>query len=85
MAVWKQVIAGAEVKIHNVDHWPPHCHAFVGGRDARIDIRTLEVLNPPPHELPTALRKGLTSVQEELLDAWEKVLVTPPEGSPGAR
>lgn len=83
MAAWKQVIAGVEVKIHNVDHWPPHCHAPVGGRDVRIDLRTLDILNPPPHELPPGLRKGLAAVQDDLLTAWERVHVTPPRGETG--
>jgi hypothetical protein len=80
VAVWEQVIAGTEVKMHTVDHWPPHCHAFLGGRDARIDRRTLEILNPPPHDLPPGLRKGLLTIQDELLRAWERVHVTPPRG-----
>lgn len=80
MAVWKGTVAGVEVKVYNVDHWPPHCHAFIAGRDARIDLRTLEVLNPPPHDLPAGLRRGLSAIQEELLAAWEEVRVPPPRG-----
>ena len=80
MAVWKGTVAGVEVKIHDVDHPPPHCHAYVGGRDAKVDLRTLEVLNPPPHELPSRLRRGLYELQEVLLAAWEDVTVIPPGG-----
>ena len=76
MAVWKRALAGFEVKIHNVDHAPPHCHAYVGGRDLKIDLRTLEVLNPPPHEAPAKLRKHLRARQDELLRAWEDVVLT---------
>ena len=83
MAGWKQTIAGSEVKIHNVDHLPPHCHAVVGGRDLRIDLRTLDVLNPPPEQLPPPLRRGLAETQEELLVAWDKVKVVPSGSSPG--
>jgi hypothetical protein len=72
-----------EVRIHDVDHSPPHCHAFAKGRDVRIDLRTLQILNPPPHELPPGLRRGLARVQEELLSAWERVRVIPPGGAPG--
>jgi len=32
MAVLKRKVAGCEVKIHNVDHPPPHCHVVVDGR-----------------------------------------------------
>lgn len=80
MTVWKGVVAGCEVKIHDVDHLPPHCHAYVGGRDARVDLRTLEVLNPPPHELPAKRRRGLQALQEELLRAWDDVTLPPPRG-----
>lgn len=80
MAVWKGRVAGIEVKIHDVDHPPPHCHAYVEGRDARVDLRTLEVLNPPPHEIPVKLRRGLRRLQPELLAAWDRV-IEPPRGS----
>lgn len=83
MAVYKKKIAGHVVKIHNVDHLPPHCHAFVDGHNAQIDLRTLEVLHPPPHSLPSKLRKGIAAEQETLLEAWKNVKVIPPGGSPG--
>ena len=78
MAVWKGKLAGCEVKIHDVDHCPPHCHAYVDGRDVQIDLHVLTVLKPPPHELPSNLRKALHKVQEELLEAWERVRLLPP-------
>lgn len=57
--------------------------SYVEGRDARIDLRTLEVLNPPPHALPSKLRKGILTYQEEMLEAWDQVTVIPPGSSPG--
>lgn len=78
MAVWKAKLAGCVVKIHEVDHRPAHCHAFVGHRDLKVDLHTLAILNPPPHELPSNLRKALARRQAELLEAWEKVRVSPP-------
>ncbi|TVR57169.1 MAG: DUF4160 domain-containing protein [Gemmatimonadales bacterium] len=82
MAVWKQKVAGYEVRIHDADHPPPHCHVIVGGRDVKVDLWSLEVVNPPPNELPGKLRRKLLSLQEELLEAWEQVLEIPPGGSP---
>ena len=83
MAVWKGKIAGCEVTIRDVDHDPPHCHVYVDGRDAKVNLWTLDVLNPPPHSLPPKFRRGLANLQEELLEAWEKVNVIPPGSSPG--
>jgi hypothetical protein len=83
MAVWKAVIAGIEVVIRNVDHEPPHCHVFIDGRDAQIHLFTLEVLHPPPHAVPTPLRRGLGRHQDEMIRAWDKVTVIPPGSSPG--
>lgn len=83
MAVWKAKIAGVEVSIRNVDHGPPHCHAWIDGHDAQIDLFTLEVLHPPPDDIPANLRKSLQKVQEEMLKAWDSVRVIPPGSSPG--
>jgi hypothetical protein len=47
MAVWKQRVAGFEVRIHNVDHPPPHCHVVIDGRDVQVELFTLRVLRPP--------------------------------------
>jgi hypothetical protein len=58
---------------------------MVDGRDLRVHLYTLAVLNPPPHELPPKVRQGLRKAQEDLLEAWEEVRVSPPGGSPGAR
>lgn len=83
MAVWKRQIDGHSVKVHNVDHPPPHCHVEVGGKDLKIDMAFLSVMNPPPHELPGRLRRKLAQVQESLLEAWERVQVNPPGSDRG--
>lgn len=80
MAVWKEKLAGCEVKIHNTDHPPPHCHAFVMGRDVKIALDTFQVLNPPPNAISAGLRKALKTRQSDMLIAWEKVHIQP-EGS----
>jgi len=82
MAVWKEKLAGCEVKIHNTDHPPPHCHAFVMGRDLRITLDTFQVLNPPPHHIPTALRRALKKHQLDMLAAWEAVHIHPKGSDP---
>ena len=83
MAVWKTTVAGCEVRILDVDHLPPHCHAMVEGKELRVDLYTLRILNPPPHGLPPGLRKGLRREQEGMIEAWERVQVIPPGSSPG--
>ncbi len=82
MAVWKKKLAGVEVKIHNTDHPPPHCHAFVLRRDLKITLDNFEVLNPPPHDIPSALRKTLKTHQIEMLEAWENVHIHPKGADP---
>lgn len=72
MAAWKDKVAGFEVKILDVDHWPPHCHAYINRRNVRVDLRTLEILDPPPDTLPPALRRGLLKLQGDLLRVWEE-------------
>ena len=47
MAVYKKTLNGIEVKIHNVDHPPPHCHAYFNQKDLKINLMTLNVMNPP--------------------------------------
>ena len=83
MAVWKRTVAGSEVKIHDMDHMPPHCHVGLGRKDAKVNLHTLQIINPPPHALPPKLRRRLLDLQPELLEAWELVRVAPPGGSPG--
>ena len=78
MAAWKGKLAGYPVVIHEVDHYPPHCHVELDGRDVRVHLLTLQVLKPPPNDLPAPLRRELCNSQEELLEAWERVHVFPP-------
>ncbi len=84
MAVWKEKVAGCEVKILNVDHMPPHCHIAMPAKELKVDLHTLEVINPPPHELPPALRRGLVKRRESLLEAWDRVRIIPSGGNPGS-
>ncbi|MEX0769878.1 MAG: DUF4160 domain-containing protein [Balneolaceae bacterium] len=83
MAVYKKTLNGIEVRIHNVDHPPPHCHAFTGNKDIRINLLTLEVMNPPPVSIPAKLNKAIKNEREELLKAWENVTVIPLGRNPG--
>lgn len=82
MAVWKSQVAGYEVKIHDVDHAPPHCHAFVDGKDLKVNLHDLTVMNPPPDAVPSKLRRRLLALQETLLGEWEKVRIMPSGGTP---
>lgn len=77
MAVWKGIIAGCRVWINEVDHHPPHCHTHVAGKELKVDLFTLDIINPPPHSLPSKLRRGIKEKQDELLDAWEDVEQNP--------
>jgi hypothetical protein len=83
MAVWKQSVCGYDVKINDVDHFPAHCHVDLGRRRVRVNLWSLEIMDPPPHELPGGLRRGLKNLQMELLEAWERVRKVPPGSSPG--
>lgn len=73
MAVWKAKCGGAEIKIHDFDHPPPHCH--VNSRDGhmKVNLWTLEVMKPVHGKLTPAIRKCLRQYQEEMLKAWDKV------------
>ncbi|HYW35842.1 MAG TPA: DUF4160 domain-containing protein, partial [Balneolaceae bacterium] len=84
MAVFKETLNGIEVKIHNVDHPPPHCHAYIDAKkDLKINLLTMEIMNPPPNNIPSKINKALKDRHEELLEAWEKVKVIPPGKNPG--
>ena len=73
MAVFNETLAGYRVKIHDVDHAPPHCHVSLAGRSKRVSLLTLEILNPPPHSLPPSLRRALKARRAEMLEAWDRV------------
>lgn len=75
-------LGGYAVKIHNIDHPPPHCHAEVNGKDVKVDLATFEILNPPPHHLPAKLRRNLAGRRESLHRAWERVIIIPPGSDP---
>lgn len=83
MAVYKETLNGIEVKIHNVDHPPPHCHAFYDRKDLKIELTDLSVMNPPPNDIPAKLRKSLKKEHANMLKAWKKVKVVPPGKNPG--
>jgi len=83
MAVYKKTLNGIEVKIHNVDHPPPHCHAYVHHKDLKINLITLEVMNPPPNEMPGKLNQALKSEIDELRSSWDRVKLIPWGGNPG--
>lgn len=75
MAVFKRKCRGFKLKINDADHLPPHCHVHVAGRNVRVDLVTLEVLNPPPHILPPQITGCIRRHQEEMLEAWERVVI----------
>lgn len=75
MALFNKKCGGFKFKINDVDHLPPHCHVNIGGRNTQIDILTLEILNPPPHKLPSNVRKCMQQYQEEMLEAWDNVKI----------
>lgn len=83
MAVYKKRLNGIQVKIHNVDHPPPHCHAYIDHKDVRINLLTQEIMNPPPVTIPAKLNKAFKEELEELLEAWEQVKIIPPGRNPG--
>lgn len=76
--MWKRKVGGYQVVIHDVDHLPPHCHIYIEGRSVEVRLLDLEVRSPPPNSLPGKLRKQLSSVQEDMLKAWDQVKVVPP-------
>lgn len=83
MAVYKKTLNGIEVKIHNVDHPPPHFHAFYERKDLKINLLTLEVLNPPPNKIPDKLNKAIKDELDEMRKSWKNVKVIPSGGNPG--
>ncbi|MGM0507325.1 MAG: DUF4160 domain-containing protein [Bacteroidota bacterium] len=83
MAVYKKTLNGTTVTIHNVDHPPPHCHAYHDQKDLRIHLMTLEIMNPPPNRIPGQLNKQIKEELEELRRAWDDVKVIPRGGNPG--
>jgi hypothetical protein len=75
VAVFSRKCGGYRLKINDADHQPPHCHVNIGGRNTRVDLVTLKVLDPPPHQLPPQLLRCIRKYQEEMLEAWDKVVI----------
>ena len=75
MAVFHTKCANAEIRIHNRDHNPPHCHVRFG-RDVRVRLDTLEVYKSTL-ELSAKIRECLRKHQAEILEAWKRVTIDP--------
>lgn len=62
---------GIVIRMYFADHNPPHFHAFYGGDEALIDIRTLTVFGGglPPRALGLVI-EWASMHGEELLERW---------------
>jgi hypothetical protein len=80
MAVFHVKCANTEVRIHESDHLPPHCHVKKDGRSVSVRLDTLEVFGSSL-ELTPQIRKCLRKHQRKMLERWKRVVVTsiPPE------
>ncbi len=76
MAVFHVQCANTEVRIHEADHHPPHCHVKIDSRDVKVLLATLEVFSGI-YTLSGALRKCLRKHRAAMLAAWGRVRVTP--------
>jgi len=62
-------------RINDDDHNPPHVHVEGGGASVRINLLTLEVMDPRSDFSLSTLRKIVEKVRENkwlLFDEWEK-------------
>jgi hypothetical protein len=75
MAVFHVKCANTEIRIHEIDHLPPHCHVKIDGRDVRVRLDTLQVFGSD-WELTPAIRKCLRKHRSEMQEAWQHVVVT---------
>jgi hypothetical protein len=79
LALVRLECGGARIEVWEVDHGPPHCH--VGGLHqagtAVVDLVSLRVTKPAGLPLPPVVRRCLREHQEELLDAWSRVISYP--------
>jgi hypothetical protein len=70
---------GVRIEIWEVDHGPPHCH--VSGLDQAgsvvVDLVSLRVTKPAGLLLPPVVRRCLREHQEELSEAWSRVISYP--------
>jgi hypothetical protein len=66
---------GIAIYMYFTDHQPPHFHAFFGGQEVLIDIRTMTVHKGkfPRPQLNLVLTWGLL-YQAALMAAWELAL-----------
>jgi hypothetical protein len=78
MTVFDEKCGSVSVRIHDVDHGPPHCHVagLPRGGSVIVNLLTLEVTRPEGMCLPIALRRLLRARQDEMLAAWERVVST---------
>ena len=64
---------GIAIAFYWQDHAPPHFHAFYGGDEAMIDIRTGEVIRGfLPRRARSLVSEWCMLHVEELLDNWER-------------
>ena len=77
MAVYNNTCRGYKIKINNVEHFPPHCHVNIDGRNKQIGLMNCEILNPPPNEVPPPLRRCLQENLAEMFEAWDNVRIMP--------
>ena len=75
MSVWKVKCGGAEFRIADADHLPPHCHVRVSHQDVKVNIYSLTPLHPV--RLSSGLRACLKKHQADMVTAWDKVKVVP--------
>ena len=61
------VFFGIAIRMYFDEHAPPHFHAYYGGDDASIAIKTLEVMEG---QLP---RRALALVLEWAVENWRHV------------
>jgi hypothetical protein len=79
VALFRLECGAARIEVWEVDHGPPHCH--VSGLDrvgtVVVDLVSLRVTKPSGLSLPPVVRRCLRDHQEELLDAWSRVISYP--------
>lgn len=83
MAVSKKTLNGLEIKVHNVDHPPPHFHVYFESKDLKIKLTDLAVLNPPPNTIPPKINQAIKNELEAMRQAWDEVTIIPTGSSPG--
>jgi phosphomannomutase len=70
---------GIVIKMFFDEHNPPHFHAFYGGHEVLIDIKTLALFAGrfPPRALGLVI-EWATLHQEELLSDWDRARLHEP-------